>query len=93
MNHFLKILVAFILLSVSLFAQLTLWEEEDLHTEVDIYLDENENKYAYLLVVNFSTNVIELPIGESEADINDISDENIKDHFIDLDSEYGPITL
>lgn len=93
MNYFLKLLIVFILFSVSSLAQLTLWEEEYLYTEVDIYLDENEDKYAYQVIVNFSTNVIELPVGESEGSINDISDENIKDYFTDLDSEYGPVTL
>ena len=65
MNYLLKVLIAFILFSVSSLAQLTLWEEEYLYTEVDIYLDEIEDKYTYQVIVNFSTNVIELPVGES----------------------------
>lgn len=82
MNYFFKTLIVFIFLNVSLLAQLTLWEEEHLYTEVDIYLDEDDNKYADLVVVNFSTDVIDLPVGESEASINDISDEYIKNYFI-----------
>ncbi len=88
-----KILVTFFIFSITSLAQLTLWEEEYLFTEDDIYLDENENKYAYQVIVNFTTNVIDLLVGDSVATINDINDIEIRDHLVDLDAEYGPITL
>jgi hypothetical protein len=74
MKWFVNALILFFVLGVQLFAQLTLWEEENLFTEVEIYLDENENKYSYQVIVNFSTNVIDLPFGEPEANIDDIRD-------------------
>jgi len=93
MKWFVNFLILFFVLGVQLFAQLELWEEENFYTEVEIYLDENENKYAYQVIVNFSTNVIDLSAGDSIAVIDDISDNDIKNHFIELDAEYGPITL
>lgn len=93
MKCFVNVLFLSFVLVVQLFAQLELWEEENLYTEVEIYLDENENKYAYQVIVNFSTNVIDLPVGDSLASIDDISDIDIKNHFLELDAEYGPITL
>lgn len=93
MKYFVNVVILFFALVAQLFAQLELWEEENLYTEVEIYLDENENKYAYQVIVNFSTNVIDLPVGDSIASIDDISDIDIKNYFLELDAEYGPIRL
>src|SRR3990172_2573459 len=87
--------ILFVVFSVQLFyaQKLTLFQEPNLVTETDIYLDSNNNKYSDLLTINFSGNIIDLPIGESEALINDISDVDVKNYLTSLELQYGTIML
>jgi subtilisin family serine protease len=87
--------ILFVIISVQfLYAQeLTLLQGQYLVTETDIYLDENNNKYSDLITINFNGNIIDFSQGESEASIEDIDDDDVKDYLYSLEILYGDISL
>ncbi len=92
-NLFQKVFVFLLLLSISSFAQLTLVSGTNLVTETDIYVNNQNVRYSDLIKIKFNQKIIDLPIGESIANLNDISNPDIKNHFLSLKSRYGDFSL
>ncbi len=94
-NAIQKTIILPLLLSITTMAQsnLTLLQEPLLVTESDIYLDLNNNKFSDLITINFTDNIINLPVGVSQASINDINDVDVRNFLNSLVTQYGNITL